>query len=358
MKAICNKVLVGIAAWLVMCSAYAQQYQVPALSKPDSWTMILIPDPQTYIKFDYNRPLFDLMTAWIAKNREPLNIGLVLCTGDLVEQNNILNPDGKNGNQSSKSQWEAVSHSFNCLNEIVPYILATGNHDYGFKSAENRQTFFDDYFPVDKNRLNKQILHDTGTGINGMPTLANATFEYVSPQGKKFLILTLEFAPRNETLEWAKKLVAQKKYAEHIVILLTHSYLNCRSERIVSEAYPVQDANYGEAIWEKLVEPSSNIQLVLSGHIGAPNDFRQHVGFRQDTNAAGKIVNQMVFNAQALGGGWHGNGGDGWLRILEFLPDSKTVNVKTFSTLFSSSPTTQQFAWERSDYNEFTFIFD
>jgi hypothetical protein len=358
MKAIYYKVLIWVGVLFVMCSAHERQYQAPVLSKPDSWTMILIPDPQTYIKFDYNQPLFDLMTAWIAKNREPLNIGLVLCTGDLVEQNNILNPDGKNGNQSSKLQWEAVSHSFDRLNETVPYILATGNHDYGFKSAENRQTFFDVYFPIDKNSLNRQLLRDTGTDVNDMPTLANATFEYITPQGKKILILTLEFAPRDETLEWARNTVSQKKYAEHTVILLTHSYLNCLNERIVSEAYPVQDANYGEAIWKKLVEPSSNILLVLSGHIGGPNDFRRHVGFRTDANAAGKTVNQMTFNAQALGGGWHGNGGDGWLRILEFLPDGKTVNVKTFSALFSASPATQQFAWERSDYNEFTFTFD
>ena len=27
----------------------------------------------------------------------------------------------------------------------------------------------------------------------------------------------------------------------------------------------------------------------------------------------------MMFNAQTEGGGWHGNGGDGWLRIMEFM---------------------------------------
>ncbi|GHT77103.1 hypothetical protein AGMMS50262_17270 [Bacteroidia bacterium] len=66
----------------------------------------------------------------------------------------------------------------------------------------------------------------------------------------------------------------------------------------------------------------------------------------------------MVFNAQALGGGWSGNGGDGWLRILEFLPDGKTVKVKTFSPLFAASPTTQQFAWRTKPYDEFTFTLE
>ena len=101
-----------------------------------------------------------------------------------------------------------------------------------------------------------------------------------------------------------------------------------------------------------------NIEMVISGHIGVPNDPKGHLAFLVGENAAGKKVNQMVFNAQALGGGWHGNGGDGWLRILEFLPDGKTVKVKTFSPLFAISPTTQKYAWRTEPYDEFTFVFE
>ena len=68
------------------------------------------------------------------------------------------------------------------------------------------------------------------------------------------------------------------------------------------------DANYGAAMWEKLIQPSKNVRLVFSGHIGAPDAAREHVGFRTDRNSAGKKVQQMVFNAQAMGGGWQGNG--------------------------------------------------
>ncbi|MDR1223956.1 MAG: serine/threonine protein phosphatase, partial [Tannerella sp.] len=84
-----------------------EAYRPPQLSDPGSWTMVMIPDPQTYMKFDHNQPLFELMTAWIASNIEPLNIRLVLCTGDLVEQNEYPNPDGISGNQPGKAQWEA-----------------------------------------------------------------------------------------------------------------------------------------------------------------------------------------------------------------------------------------------------------
>ncbi|MDR1864812.1 MAG: metallophosphoesterase [Bacteroidales bacterium] len=336
-------------------SAQQEKYMPPQLSSSESWSMILLPDPQTYVKFDYNQPLFELMTAWIAKNIEPLHIGFVLCTGDLVEQNEYLNPNGVTVNQPSKSQWEAVSKAFNRLDGKVPYMLATGNHDYGYKSAENRKTNFDKYFPVDKNPLTQRLLRETGMDSDNMPTLANAVFEYTTPHGKKFLILVVEFAPRDETLEWAKKTIAQEKYAEHTVILLIHSYLNAKNEYIVSEGYKLPNPNYGAAVWQKLVQPSKNIQMVFSGHIGAPDNAEAHLAFRTDPNGAGKKVHQMTFNAQAFGGGWHGNGGDGWLRILEFMPDGKTVKVKTFSPLFAASPTTQQFAWRTKPYDEFTF---
>ncbi len=336
----------------------APPYQAPALSDPQSWSMVLLPDPQTYVKFARNQPVFDLMTAWIQENTDALHLKMVLCTGDLVEQNNFLNPNGANGNQPSKSQWEAVSAAFDRLNGRVPYLTATGNHDYGFVSAENRHTFYNDYFPVDKNFLNQKLLRDVGFDGDHNPSLTNATYEMTTPYGKKLLFMVLEFAPRDAVLEWALKVVNQDKYTDHSVILLTHSYLNSKSAHIETEGYPLKDRNYGKAVFDKLVQPSKNIRMVFSGHIGVPNDIMGHIGFRTDKNAAGKTVSQMVFNAQALGGGWHGNGGDGWLRILEFLPDGNTVKVKTFSPLFAISPSTQHLAWRTEAHDEFAFTMD
>ena len=170
--------------------------------------------------------------------------------------------------------------------------------------------------------------------------------------------MSLEFAPRDTVIEWAQNITNKKKYEDYTIAVLTHSYLNSKNEHIEKENYPITDGNYGKAIWEKLVKQSSNIQMVFSGHIGTPNDFRAHVGYRLDTNYAGKKVNQITFNAQALGGGWHGNGGDGWLRILEFLPDKKTVKMRTFSPFFAISPQTQEKSWSREKFNEFSFSLD
>lgn len=357
-KMILKNVLVFFLLANVFCANAQEKYVAPELSNPESWSVILVPDPQTYVKYTRNQGILNLMTSWIAENVEKLNIGFVMCTGDLVEQNHLLNPDGKAANVNSPKQWEAVASAFGRLNGKVPYILATGNHDFGIVSAENRRSHFDEYFTPNNNLLTANLLKDVGLTEEGVPTLRNSTYEYCTPQGKKILILVLEFAPRDAAIEWAKGIVAQDKYKDHEVILLTHSYMDSNNQHIVKEGYKVEDANYGAAIWGKLIQPASNIRMVFAGHIGAPDDIKQHIAFRTDVNAAGKKVQQMVFNAQAMGGGWFGNGGDGWLRILEFMPDGKTVKVKTFSPFFAISPSTQHLAWRTADYDEFTFTLD
>ena len=40
-------------------------------------------------------------------------------------------------NQTSREMWEAASQALKRLDNKVPYIIAAGNHDYGYKAAEN-----------------------------------------------------------------------------------------------------------------------------------------------------------------------------------------------------------------------------
>ncbi|WP_159636751.1 metallophosphoesterase [Sphingobacterium composti Ten et al. 2007 non Yoo et al. 2007] len=355
-----KKIGVFFLCYLVfICIAVAQSnYEKPKLSNPDSWSLVLIPDPQSYVKFSRNQGILELMTSWIRENHRSMNTKFVLCTGDLVEQNDLLNPTGMEANQNSIQQWKAVRNSFSKLDHHVPYILATGNHDYGRTSAEYRSTQYDKYFSPEQNILNGEALREIGPQLNGQSSTVNAIYEFQPTSNKKVLVMVLEFGPRQEVVDWAKKIVDSPKYTDHDVILLTHVFLDKNSSRIEKQGYKIEDVNYGEALFTKLIQPSKNIRLVFSGHIGEPDNFNGHLGFRQDKNAAGKTVTQMTFNAQAMGGGWHGNGGDGWLRYLEFMPDNKTVKVKTFSPLFAISPSTQNLAFKREANQEFTFQLD
>lgn len=347
------------------------KFQKPKLENKDSWSIIMVPDIQNYVKWNRNQPIFDLMMSWIEDNIDTLNIKMVMCVGDLVQNNERINNDF-DGDQTTYQQWMAASNAFAKLDGKVPYIAATGNHDYSIDRQGNRTSkYYDEHFTIERNFLNKKYIVQNTRNEQGIPTLANSAYEIKNLSGKDYLFLTMEYAPRDTVITWAKRVVSLDQYRDHRIVLLTHNYLNNKDVHTASapswlywEPYSVDNkieksgriplpyANSGKQIWEKLVQPSSNIELVLCGHISGE-------GYRKDENASGKTVHQMLFDTQSLGGGHrNGNGGDGWLRILEFLPDGETVKVKTFSPLFGISPTTQKYAWKTDDRNEFSMKFD
>ena len=93
--------------------------------------------------------------------------------------------------------------------------------------------------------------------------------------------------------------------------------------------------------------------MVICGHTGTPGAFEDAVAYRVDKNSLGHEVHQMMFNVQILGGGWEGNGGDGWVRILEFMPDGKTIKVRTYSPLFGISPSTKHLAHRTGECDQY-----
>lgn len=344
-----------------------------SLTQSGGSTMILLGDPQGYVKYDINQPIFELCTSWIADNVEQLNIKAVLCTGDLVEQNDNNVLDRRMLNQTSRQMWESVSRSFDRLDRVVPYVISPGNHDYGFKHSEDIHTFFPDFFTAE--RQGTVLLdHLVGEFHNreGRASLENCATEYEIPGwAHKFLVITAEFTPSNDMLAWAADMC--KKYPDDYVIFLTHSYMKCagscgNERNIKPEKYGLcQDPtnNYGEQIWQKLINEEPNIRLVLCGHHGHSNfrktgkdNYADNMGWRVDKNKAGKEVGQMMFNVQTLGGGWEGNGGDGWLRIIEFLPDGKTIHFRTYSPLFGISPLTRHLSSLKDSLSDFYFVID
>ena len=344
----------------------------PELEDKGSFSMIMIPDPQSYTKFAANQPLFELMTAWTAQNIKRLNIRAALFTGDMVEQNEQLTngcPEHfLNGDQTSRQQWESVSRSLERLDGRIPYIVCQGNHDVGYVSAENRHSAMPQYIYPERNPALVAHLAATGKNAQGYNTLENAAYEFHDEAWGDLLVIAFEFAPRDEALDWARTLIESEKYRDYRVIILTHSFLDEKGVRMTSEEwYKLTPRNWPQDIWEKFVYPSKNICLVLCGHAGPPVpidekgtehgidgiDYRCCSSFRVDRAADGREIPQMMFNSQAGDGGWFGNGGDCWLRILEFKPDGCTIGVRTFSPLFALSRITARNAWRTADYDCF-----
>ena len=314
--------------------------------------------------------------AWVYDNIDNLNMKAVLCVGDLVEQNdnNALNRNMLN--QTSRQMWEAVSKSFKWIDGKVPHLHSPGNHDYGFKHSEDEHTFFPDYFTAERQgKVLLDCLVEEFPNREGRASLENAAFEFELPGwSRKILVITSEFAPSDAAVQWAKDLCLSDKYKDHIVIYMTHSYMTChgrcKNALVKKENYPLtqkEGNNSGVQLWEKLVSQVPNIRLVLCGHHGHGPEKKDgkridrndwNVGWRVDKNIHGNKVHQMMFNVQTLGGGWEGNGGDCWLRILEFMPDGRTVKVSTYSPLFGISPSTRHLAHRTADYDRFDFVIE
>lgn len=341
----------------------------PTLQSEGSFSMIMVPDPQSYTKFAANQPLFDLQTAWIAQNIKRLNIKAALFTGDMVEQNGKITskplPNPHNGDQTGRQQWEAVSRALSRLDNRLPYVVAQGNHDIGHITATDRHTIAPEYIYPERNIKFEDCLVSTCANFEGVHTMENSAYEFRTETWGNLLVITFEFAPRDEVLAWAKQLIESNEYKNHKVIIITHSWLDTAGNRITNEGYTVRLWNVPENIWKKLVYESKNISLILCGHTGdapkiaenvANTNYKPTSSIRIDKAADGRDIPQMMFNSQQGDGDWNGNGGDCWLRILEFKPDGKTISVRTFSPLFALSRLTQHLAWRRAEYDEFDIV--
>lgn len=322
----------------------------PASGIREGWTLLVLPDTQNYVKYAKNQPNLERVCQWAVDHRQAWRIGLAVHEGDLVEQNDIAVGGGQGGgDQDSASQWAAARRSLGRFAGKIPLVLVTGNHDHGVRSAEHRGSRFPEVFPLDWNPLTLPLaqggcLVETAPNAFGARTLENAVYEHRPPFGRPLLVIALEWGPRRAVVDWAREVLARPRYARHLGILVTHSYLKPDNRRSGQDEgrprAPGNPHNYGtgkggdthdgEDLWHALVKGAPQVEIVLSGH-----EMGSHVGYRVDKADAGHDVHQMLFNAQGLGGGSfeQGNGGDGWIRFLTFEPDGRTVAVRTFSPL-------------------------
>lgn len=289
---------------------------------PDAaWSMVVLPDIQNYSKSSANKGIFTQMTQWIRDNHDAYKIQVVLQEGDIVNNNNTTTPNS--GDQTSTQQWQNAQAGMFVLNGELPYIMATGNHDYGLLNGANepgnRSTMVNNYFKSTDNPL---VNPATGGIMKGQMTLGeiqNAYYEFTAPDGRKMLLIALEWEPRPAAVAWANQIASLPQYADHTAVLLTHDFVTSSSARSTSTTV---SADYsGEELWQGLVRQHNNFEIVLNGHHGGDG-----VGFIDSIANAGNIVHQMFFNSQ-----FETNGGNGWLRLVEFLQDGKTIRIRTYS---------------------------
>ena len=175
-------------------------------------------------------------------------------------------------------------------------------------------------------------------------------YHLFNANGQKWIIVGLEWGPRDTTLEWADKIL--QKHSNRKALIFTHAYLYDDSTRYDwakkgnkqdwnPHAYSTAGSvNDGEEMWHKLIKKHANVFMVINGHV-----CHDGLGFQVSTGENGNTVNEMIVDYQGLE-----FGGGAWLRVLEFLPDGKTVQAKTYSPLYDK--------YDSSPDNQFTFSID
>ncbi len=325
-----RRVIVGVVLFSLFAAgaAGAEKLPPPPPFVPGSWTMVLLPDTQMYAQ-DYPG-LFTMQTHWIVKNRDRYNIRYVVTLGDIT-------------NLDTDVQWQHARDAITELDGHVPYVLVAGNHDYTpHGDVVHGRSGLNKFFSP------AQFRDWPSFGGAMKPNDITNSYHLFRAGGIDWIILALEWSPRNATIAWANEVLA--KYPERKAILVTHAYLYDDGTRYdwakkgksqdwnPHDYAPKAAANDGEELWQKLVR-QHNFALTLNGHV-----CHTGLGFLSSKNDHGKTTHQMLVDYQE-----RPLGGEGYLRILEFRPD-KTVQVKSYSPFYDK--------YLRDAGNQFTFKLD
>lgn len=285
------------------------------------FTIIALPDSQYYTREanGATRDIFTAQTQWIVDHKDDSNIVFVLHEGDITDGN-------------SAPEWMNARTSIGLLDGVVPYALAVGNHD-GLYTSQSDTALFNQYFPLSR----FQNLPTFG-GVFESNRMDNC-YHLFSVGGVNWLVLSLEFGPRDSVLAWANQVVTN--YPNRRVIMVTHAHVYPDNTLFGSStnqaALPTSYGrmNNGTDVWEKFLRHHANMGLVFCGHLG---DAGRLVGVGDYGNQVFQMVADYQFDA--LGGG-------GYLRVVQFFPDQDKMSVKTYSPFLDSwlTDTNNQFAY-------------
>ncbi|MBR5569662.1 MAG: metallophosphoesterase [Oscillospiraceae bacterium] len=293
--------VLSIAVALVVLPASAEKEDYWFAEKEPvtdySYSMVIVPDTQILLRNDPDN--FHKIYDWILDNKEAKNIQYVLGLGDITDYD-------------ANDEWRLAYEQITRMDGVVPYSLIIGNHDSTerFNRTFNKEPYISSY----EGSYDDKIENTWRTIIIG---------------NIPYLILTLDFLPDDEILEWANGVV--EAHPNHNVIVTTHAFLH-------SDGTPMSEgegwhttidsrprSNDGDDIWEKFVKKHENIVMVLGGHIASDRVVvTQSLGDHDNTITQILIDHQNVDELQ---------GSAGMICIFYFSADGKKVTVETYSTV-------------------------
>jgi hypothetical protein len=281
----------------------------------DPFSIVLLPDTQNYTRSKYaGQQIYRHQAEWIVKHQKSDAIQFVVHLGDIT-------------NDNTKDQWAVADAAHDLLDAAgVAYSMVPGNHDYTSPGEFDRSaSLFDDVFGP--KRFAKKAYWAGGYGKSNT---SNVSLFEVGPM--KFMVLSLEYAPRKDVLCWADDQIAA--HPDRRVIIATHCYLTHGGGYANGCPEDTVGAN-GAHVFTELAARHSNVFMVVSGHIGesAHRVVKGHAG-----NDVHEIIVDYQFEGpctasklsscnDACRAGNHT--GNGWLRTMKFDPRTNTVHADT-----------------------------
>ncbi len=280
-------------------------------------SIVIIPDIQYYTntpeRFHYLESIADYT------KREMRNISVCLQVGDVT-------------NNNEDWQWEnAYQEFFTKLPADLPFVYCLGNHDYGDNGYSGK----------------RESNQPDNMRLTGDFSLSNSKYDnyikLVNLGSQKYAILSLEFAPRNEVLDWANEMI--NDYSDTYFVILTHAFLNNQGKLFDStdsncdnkysqKSYKMggEYLNDSKEIYDKIVFNNTNVKMVICGHCL----YKDFIATEFVKNSMGNDVPCIMVNYQHDIDGGSGNIGLLAFKNKKFYLYSYSTKFKMFTRFFTS----------------------
>jgi len=301
------------------------------------FVVIGLPDTQYYTSHlnGGTNEIFKAQTQWIADHLADSNIVYVTQLGDCVE-------NGNNG--GNDIEWKRADTAMKKIENPnvpllhgIPYSICVGNHDQGtIYNPNSPTTFYNQYFG--EARFSGRSYYGGHYGDNN-----DNSFTFFSAGGINFIHIALEYNDNNnsngqgsntdvETLQlvlnWTDSLL--KAHPTRKAILSTH--------QLMGTGNPGNWQGGGQKIYDDLKD-NPNLLLMLCGHVSGQ-------GRRTDV-FNGNTIHTILSDYQS----GYTNGGNGYMRVMQFDPANNRMTVRTHSPTAGALPNATEIANGNFDLN-------
>ncbi|GEM_PF-893763 len=288
------------------------------LTPGNKFTIIGLPDTQYYTEEPQGQNssggghngIFKAQTQWIANHRIDSSIAFVVQLGDCSQNGDANIIEWQRADTAMKN----IEFPHVPIPHGIPYGICVGNHDQtAGGNPDGNSNYYNQFFGT--SRFSTRNYYGGHYGGNN-----DNHYELFRAGGIDFIHISIEYYPNGTTaslqpvLDWADALL--KTHSNRRGIISSHNLLTTGN--------PASFQGPGQKIYDDLKD-NPNLMLMLAGHVSGE-------GRRSDT-FSGNTVHTIMADYQS----GYVNGGNGYLRIMQFIPAQNLLSVKTYSPYSNTS---------------------